>query len=883
MTHNTSAAPGLPAVSLIACLLLAILHVPLRANNHPLPSTEDLWDVSQGVVVTGTSGIRFGFDALDMFGAENSPIGPGHTIFADDQPPGFVHYIEWQTTNPVLVGRINLFAAGDSPLYLNQREFDRFVLRAKSPGSATFDMVVIDYTPTHPYELLDQDSSLLLSARISPFRSQEFRAEFTQFTAGRGYDGPRIFELDAFGPDCVPLPAGVVAWWRGEDNASDQVGSNHGTLLGDASYGDGQVGRSFVFDGDHDGISVGDAPELRLQDFTIEGWIRRSSATQASFDPWDSGCIFAHSWGGFGLALTDAGELFLSKIGSSGVFSTLAITETNQFHHVAVTKTGATVVFYLNGESQTAAPYDPGFTFNGPAAIGARGTDLVASFYGSIDELGIYNRALAAAEIQAIHQAGALGKCPPTSSRQPLARWAFDESEGNTARDSVGTRHGALSAAGAEFTADGVRGNALRLNRAEGGYVNMGNGLDLTEEFTLVAWVKTEVNDTTETMVIAGKHAAGTANGYYLALNRSGFIGQPGKALFVASDSAGEELVSTSVVNDGQWHQVVAVYEGGLEKRLYVDGQPAEASRAATAILPNDAPFLVGGVSVTGLAQGFFNGWIDELQIYDRALADVEIEYLFLHPDAEQIPPLLEPRIATGLLSQTVNRGATVEWSVEVTGQEPLRYEWTKDGMAIEDADGPWLVLSDAQPADRGVYSVAISNPWGEVTSSATLQVLWPPTIVVSPLGETVPLGSSTTLSVTAEGASPLSYQWMKNGRPVAGGIGRFLLLNNVTASTAGIYQVRVQNPDGVVMSDPATLQVYSGSIRVELSESRLQFHVSGLQPGRNYVLEFTTVLPATRAPWETLATVLEAAESFQFTDPDPPVGNRYYRLRLVP
>jgi hypothetical protein len=505
-------------------------------------------------------------------------------------------------------------------------------------------------------------------------------------------------------------------------------------------------------------------------------------------------------------------------------------------------------------------------------------------FEGLLDEVSLYRRALAPAEIQAIYQAGALGKCTSPSPRQPLARWAFDETEGATAWDSIGTRHGTLSAAGAQFTTDGIRGGAIRLTRADGGYVNMGPELAVGNVFTLVAWVKTELNDTTDTMVVAGKYAAGPANGYYLAVNRSAFMGQPGKALFVASDPEGQELVSTSDVNDGQWHQIVAVYQGGVQKRLYVDGQPAEAVGSANSLIANNAPFLIGGVSVSGVPQGYFQGWIDEVQLHGRALADAEIAYLFQNPDAIEIPELLEPRWVSGLAPQTVERGATVEFSLEVVGQEPFTYEWNKDGTVIEGAEGPLLVLSAVEPADGGTYTATVRNAWGPISSSATLRVLWPPTIVEAPVGQTLTLGGSTTLSVTAEGATPFSYLWLKNGRPVIGASSRFLLLNNVSATSAGQYQVRVSNADGVALSEPVLVRVTSGVLNALPVAGGLQFNVSGLRPGSSYVLEYAASVPAHPSTWEPLVTVVDAGETFQFTDPDPvATGTRFYRLRLLP
>jgi len=80
--------------------------------------------------------------------------------------------------------------------------------------------------------------------------------------------------------------------------------------------------------------------------------------------------------------MLDDGKVLLGKIGYSSVSPSFAVTDTNQFHHVAVTKTGSTVVFYLDGLAQAVGPYDPGFVFDGPGgfmAIGARGHDLVGS------------------------------------------------------------------------------------------------------------------------------------------------------------------------------------------------------------------------------------------------------------------------------------------------------------------------------------------------------------------------------------------------------------------------------------------------------------------------------------------------------------------------
>ena len=169
-----------------------------------LPSSTDLWDISQGNTVVGNSGILSTFyssDARDMFGGNFTtwPGDAGRTIFRDDMPTGFTHYIQWQTATPVTVQSFNLFAFGDGPDYGNEREFDSFTLRAKStPASPTYDLVLYSTTLNHPYTFIDAANFALISANITAVTSQDFMAEFVQINGGRGYDGPRVVELDAF-------------------------------------------------------------------------------------------------------------------------------------------------------------------------------------------------------------------------------------------------------------------------------------------------------------------------------------------------------------------------------------------------------------------------------------------------------------------------------------------------------------------------------------------------------------------------------------------------------------------------------------------------------------------------------------------------------------
>src|SRR5262249_30742205 len=120
--------------------------------------------------------------------------------------------------------------------------------------------------------------------------------------------------------------------------------------------------------------------------------------------------IFSYGQLGYGLYLDPSGLPALSRIGIDETKPTMPILDTN-WHHLAVTKLGATVVFYIDGVAYPAPNYNPGFIFTTEAAIVCRVDNMDNTFLGTIDEVGVFNRPLTPAEVQAIYAAGAAGKC----------------------------------------------------------------------------------------------------------------------------------------------------------------------------------------------------------------------------------------------------------------------------------------------------------------------------------------------------------------------------------------------------------------------------------------------------------------------------------------
>ncbi len=95
----------------------------------------------------------------------------------------------------------------------------------------------------------------------------------------------------------------------------------------------------------------------------------------------------------------------------------------NQWHHVAYTFDDTTKVqaLYVNGKLVDVGIVNKTITYdNSPLLIAAGNNNGNAGFFyqGKVDELAIYNRALVGVEVEAIHAAGASGKC---AAAGPLA------------------------------------------------------------------------------------------------------------------------------------------------------------------------------------------------------------------------------------------------------------------------------------------------------------------------------------------------------------------------------------------------------------------------------------------------------------------------------
>lgn len=225
----------------------------------------------------------------------------------------------------------------------------------------------------------------------------------------------------------IPPPPGMVAWWSGDGNALDLVGAKDGSLQGGVTFGPGEVGEAFHFQGGDDMVLN---PEPALLDirgtFTMEFWafpdgFRLSTPeTTDGMTGYGSQRYAIHPDHGAGAGDASAAGAGVS-VGVNGIsvfehsvnyIPSLLVYDApiSNWTHVAVVYEDNQPRLYVNGKLvRTGLRSLRTFVFPSKQFS----CSVKGPYSGLLDEVSIYNRALTAEEIKAICDAGSAGKVKP--------------------------------------------------------------------------------------------------------------------------------------------------------------------------------------------------------------------------------------------------------------------------------------------------------------------------------------------------------------------------------------------------------------------------------------------------------------------------------------
>lgn len=400
-----------------------------------------------------------------------------------------------------------------------------------------------------------------------------------------------------------PSNLGLVGYWPLDDGTGYKAGDasgngNAGTITG-GTWTTGKKGGALNFDGTSAYFTTPTLTNVRSISMWVyidgnqplPGWNYLLDARTGLTNGW-----FADN--GIGV---DWGTMYIN--GSSTAVSWSNIPSDQWFH------------LYLQANS----------TFTDDITFMARYTN--AEFLkGKLDDIRVYNRALSDTEISALYQSGQVTR-KSVSNSGLVGYWPMNEGSGGHAGDSSGNGNTGIITSATWTT--GKKGGALNFNGSSNyivGSQNLGISGDAT--LTLSLWVKASQWYSNYAAPISIQRYA-TAQGLSMTL----YGGRP------ALDFYQKRFKADNALSTAEWHFVVMTKTPGLiasTSKIYVDGS----------LVTGAAYFDVGGdqspnitdskpemgrldVNLGGGTYAYFNGIIDDVRVYNRALSAAEIAALY--------------------------------------------------------------------------------------------------------------------------------------------------------------------------------------------------------------------------------------------------------------
>jgi hypothetical protein len=619
--------------------------------------------------------------------------------------------------------------------------------------------------------------------------------------------------------NCTPAPSGLVGWWQAEGNANDFFGLNNGSVINGAGFAPGKVGQAFAFTTNGEAVILPNKPSLNpTRGLTIEGWVYVTL-----FNPSGTFLLVGKdSWSDWSRRQY---QLAIQKLGNGWVFRSNVTGSTGDnwlwgptqvqldtWYHVAMTYDGSVSTLYVNGAFETNTPViGPIHVDVEPLRMGGYG-EGPWDLGGFLDEVSLYNRALAPQEIAAIYNAGSFGKCavpvPPAILVQPTDQtvglggtvsfaatvegspplayqWLF---AGNII---PGATLPTLTLASVQLAQAGTY--ALLVTNAYGSVLSSNAVLTVSTNCApvpsgLVSWWPGNGSAT---------DIVGPNNGTFIDPN---FVpGEVGPSFsFNGSDSAVRVPASPSLdVGAGD----------GLTIEAWIN--PVNSAQEQDLVEWNNGTGFIGthmtisvpyGIGGPGsLWANFIDGGGNPHQV--TSAAGLLRSNVFQHVAAtyDQASGAAVLYLNGQVIAQT-NIGSFTPYT-----SSDMYVGWRPSG--------PFTPLRFTGAIDElSLYNRALSlNEIAAIYNASNLGKCvapTPPAFVAQPVDQTTGLGGTVTFAATVEGTPPLTYQWLFAGTSIPGATSPSLTLNNVRLAQAGTYALLVTNVYGSVLSSNALLTV---------------------------------------------------------------------------
>ncbi len=256
-----------------------------------------------------------------------------------------------------------------------------------------------------------------------------------------------------------------------------------------------------------------------------------------------------------------------------------------------------------------------------------------------------------------------------------VAAYAFNEGTGTTIADASGNGNtGTLH--GATWTDAGQYGQALSFNGTDA-YVDLGNSdsLQLTESMTISAWINSTAYPYDDAAIVSKGLGAG---GFQLDTT---IDTGPRTIGFKLTNASGAYMIryGSTTLAPNQWYHVTGVYNAGTRTMdVYLNGVLDNGQLVGTVTSTQQTSALNVVLGKRSGANGYeFNGRIDEVRIYDRAISLTEIQS-DMNTTVGTVAPDTTPPVITGVASSGItSSAATIAWTTNEVADTQVEYGTT--------------------------------------------------------------------------------------------------------------------------------------------------------------------------------------------------------------
>lgn len=213
-------------------------------------------------------------------------------------------------------------------------------------------------------------------------------------------------------------------------------------------------------------------------------------------------------------------------------------------------------------------------------------------------------------------------------SNSPVAHWMLDDGTGTTAVDSAGSNDGTLLN-GPTWVA-GQIGDALRFDGSNdrvdvGTFDVTGSGL------TLMVWFNADaLPDAVDPRIVSKASSTAAADAWWqLSILTSS--GNRNIRLRTKAGGTTSTLVDSSTnLNTGEWYFAVGTYDAGTgDMKLYLNGVEVASQGHPVGGAVDTSGSVPVAIGANGSTEQFFDGILDDVRVYDRALSASEISDLY--------------------------------------------------------------------------------------------------------------------------------------------------------------------------------------------------------------------------------------------------------------